>query len=372
MRLRLIRELPALHRGVEKLRARLPPFAAKFLYAPAHRIFRESSLSEDLERISLPVGLPSSYSIDPRIPQAFRGIHSFRRAGGSGVEMLHLADATVLSHGIIIHRGAIQRCSSVYSRLNLDQILAAAREYHDGENRRPALDSATIVSRQFVNEGTWGDYFLEFLMPMAWVPPRPGRTVLCDCDFVSKYAGRESQTLGFECRDIPAGGIRVRDLEVIGPCQVFNNFEEANLSKLRERFPARPDRMSPKRVYLSRLGVVSDNTKISRFISNEEEVAGYLKSEGFEILHAHEMDGDEMRGRIAGAEVIVGCWGAAMLNAAWARPKTVIELVSERIWSPTALKMSLANGVERHTAIRATDHRISIEELSKALEQASA
>ena len=370
MRLRLVCGLPALYRGVEKLRARVPRFAGKFLYAPVHRNFRESSLFEDLERTSLPVGLPPSYCIDSRIPQAFPEIYSLRRTAGSGVEILHLADATVLSHGIIVHRGAIHRCSSVYSRLNLDQILAAAREYHDGKNRRPALDSATIVSRQFVNEGTWGDYFLEFLMPMAWVPPRSGRTVLCDCGFVSKYTGRESRTLGFECRSIPAGGIRVRDLEVIGPCQVFNNFEEANLNKLRERFPARRDRMSPKRVFLSRLGVVSDNTKISRAISNEEEVAGYLKSEGFEILYAHEMDQDEMRGRIAGAEVIVGCWGAAMLNAAWAWPKTVIELVSEWVWSPTAVKMSLANGVERHIAIRTTDHRISIEELSKALEEA--
>ena len=94
MRLRLIRELPALYRGVEKLRARLPLFAAKFLYAPAHRIFRENSLSEDLERISLPVGLPSSYSIDPRIPRASPEIHSLRRAGGCGVQILHLADAT--------------------------------------------------------------------------------------------------------------------------------------------------------------------------------------------------------------------------------------------------------------------------------------
>jgi len=158
---------------------------------------------------------------------------------------------------------------------------------------------------------------------------------------------------------------------VIGPCQVFNNFEEANISRLREKFPAKTVHMSPKRVFLSRLGVVSDNAKNPRAIANEEEVAGCLESEGFEILYAHEMDGDEVRGRIAGAEVIVGCWGAAMLNAAWARPKTVIELVSEKIWSPTAVKMSLANGVERHVAIRTTEHRISIDALSRALEPQS-
>ena len=78
MRLRVFRGLSAGHRGVEKLRAHLPPFAGKFLYEPIHRIFRESSLSEDIERGSLPVGLPASYSIDPRIPQAPPEIHSLR------------------------------------------------------------------------------------------------------------------------------------------------------------------------------------------------------------------------------------------------------------------------------------------------------
>jgi hypothetical protein len=57
-----------------------------------------------------------------------------------------------------------------------------------------------------------------------------------------------------------------------------------------------------------------------------------------------------------------------MLNTAWSRPKTVIELVSEKIWSPTAVKLSLANGVERHIAIRTTNHRISIDLLAKALQ----
>ena len=58
-----------------------------------------------------------------------------------------------------------------------------------------------------------------------------------------------------------------------------------------------------------------------------------------------------------------------MLNTAWSRPGTVIELVSEKIWSPTAVKLSLANGVERHIAIRTTDHRIPIDFLSKILHQ---
>ena len=205
-------------------------------------------------------------------------------------------------------------------------------------------------------------------MPMAWAPVRPGRTVLSDCDFISRHAKRDSDVLGFECLNLPAGGLRVGNLEVIGPCQVFNNFEEANVRKMRERFPVKPVAGSPDRVFLSRLGVVSENVKKPRAIANEEEVAAYLSSKGFEILFAHEMDNGAIRGRIAGVDVVVGCWGAAMLNVMWGRPKAVIELVSEQFWSPTAVKLSLANGVERHTAIRTTNRRISIDELSKALE----
>ena len=338
----------------------------RFLYAPLPRIFREHSLAEDLERASHPVGLPASYSIDPRLLRACPCVALLRRAD-AGVKILHLADATVLGDGTIIRQGAIHRSSPVYRRINPSQLLAAAREYHFPKELRAVMDSATIVSRQLINEGTWGDYFLEFLMPMAWVPARPGRTVLCDCDFISKHAGRDSDLLGFKCQNIPSDGLRVRSLEVIGPCQVFNNFEEANIRKMRERFPVKPAAGSPKRVFLSRLGAVSENVKNPRAIANEKEVATYLGSEGFEILYPHEMDNDVIRSRIAGADVVVGCWGAAMLNLMWGRPKVVIELVSENFWSPTAVKLSLANGVERHIAIRTTDHHISIAELSAAL-----
>lgn len=366
MRLRPGRALAALQPAVEKFHARLPAFAMRFLYAPLPRIFREHSLAEDLERASQPVGLPPSYAIDSRLLRACPCVALLRRAD-AGVKILRLGDATVLGNGTIIRQGAIHRSSPVYRRINPSRLLAAAREYHFPKRPRAVIDSATIVSRQIINEGTWGDYFLEFLMPMAWVPARPGRIVLRDSDFISKHAGKESDALGFECLDLPAGGLRVRDLEVIGPCQVFNNFEEANIRKMRERFPVKPAAGSPKRVFLSRLGVVSENVKNPRAIANEEEVAAYLGSEGFEILYPHEMDNDGIRSRIAGADVVVGCWGAAMLNLLWGRPKIVIELVSENFWSPTAVKLSLANRVERHVAIRTNDHRISIAELSEAL-----
>jgi hypothetical protein len=366
MRLRSGRLLAALQPAVEKFHARLPAFALRFLYAPLPRIFRERSLAEDLEHASHPVGLPASYEIDPRLLVSCPGIASWRRAD-AGVKILHLADVTVLGDGTIIRQGAIHRSSAVYRRINPSQLLAAAREYHFPKGPRAAMDSATIVSRQIINEGTWGDYFLEFLMPMAWVPARPGRIVLRDSDFVAKHAWRDSGALGIECLNIPAGGLRVRSLEVVGPCQVFNNFEEANIRKMRERFPVKPAAGSAKRLFLSRLGAVSENVKNPRAIANEEEVAAYLGSEGFEILYPHEMDNDAIRSRIAGADVVVGCWGAAMLNLMWGQPKIVIELVSENFWSPTAVKLSLANGVGRHVALRTTDHRISIEELSEAL-----
>ncbi len=366
MRLRPVRALAALQPAVEKIHARLPAFAMGFLYAPLPRIFRERSLAEDLERASQPVGLPVSYAIDPRLLKACPGLASLRR-GDTGVKILHLTDVTVLGNGTIIRRGVIHRSSPVYSRLNTGQILAAAREYHFPKGPRPVLDAATIVSRQLINEGTWGDYFLEFLMPMAWVPARPGRTVLCDCDFVAKHAGRDSGALGFESLEIPPSGLRVRNLEVVGPCQAFNNFEEANIRKMRERFPVSPAEGLPKRVFLSRLGVVSENVKKPRAIANEEEVARCLRSEGFEILYPHEMDNGAILSRIAGADVVVGCWGAAMLNVMWGRPEVVIELVSEIAWSPTAVKLRLANGVGLHVVIRTTDNRIPIGELSRAL-----
>ena len=367
MRLRTAHALAALQPAVEKFRVRLPAFALRFLHAPLPCIFRERSLAEDLEYACEPVGLPDSYTIDPHLLRACPDIASLRRAE-AGVKILHLADATVLGDGTIIQEGAIHRSSPAYRRLNASQILAAARECHFPKGPRACMDSATIVSRQLINQGTWGDYFLEFLMPMAWVPVRPGRIVLCDRDFIAKNAWRDSGALGFECLNIPAGGLRVRSLEVIGPCQVFNNFEEANIRKMREKFAVKPAGGSPKRVFLSRLGVVSENVKNQRAIANEEEVAAYLSSEGFEILYPHEMDNDGIRGRIAGADVVVGCWGAAMLNVMWGRPRVVVELVSENFWSPTAVKLSLANGVERHVAIRTSDHRISIAELSAALD----
>ena len=354
---------------LEKLGSRLPSSAWRLFHAPLPRFLRELSLSENLERDSSRVGLPESFSIDPRITKGQFEIGALKQKSDLGVQILRLTNATVLGGGIIVHKGAIHLASSVYRTLSPLRVLKAAQEFHSGKTGRPMLDAATIVSRQFVNNGTWGDYFLEFLMPMAWIPVNSGRIVLCDCGFISKYASKESEVLGFDCHDIPDGGIEIKNLEVIGPCQIFNNFEEANIGRLRERFPVTADRLSSKRVFLSRLGVTCGNTKNARAIANEADVAAYLASEGFDILYPHEMANHEIRARIAEAEVIVGCWGAAMLNTAWSRPGTVIELVSEKIWSPTAVKLSLANGVERHIAIRTTDHRIPIDFLSKILHQ---
>ena len=356
---------------LEKLGSRLPSSAWRLFHAPLPRFLRELSLSENLERDSSRVGLPESFSIDPRITKGQFEIGALKQKSDHGVQILRLTNATVLGSGIIVHKGAIHLASSVYRTLSPLRVLKAAQEFASGKTGRPMLDAATIVSRQFVNNGTWGDYFLEFLMPMAWVPVNSGRIVLCDCGFISKYASKESEVLGFDCHDIPDGGIEIKNLEVIGPCQIFNNFEEANIRKLRERFPVKADEGGSKKVFLSRLGVNCENAKNARVIANEPDIAAYLASEGFDILYPHEIANREIRERIAGADVIVGCWGAAMLNTVWSQPRTVIELVAENIWSPTYIKLSLANRVDRHIAIRTTDHCISIDRLSQTLDKQS-
>ena len=356
---------------LEKLGSRLPSSAWRLFHAPLPRFLRELSLSENLERDSSRVGLPESFSIDPRITKGQFEIGALKQKSDHGVQILRLTNATVLGSGIIVHKGAIHRSSSVYRTLSPMQVLTAAREYNSHKGHRPVVNSATIVSRQFVTHGTWGDYFLEFLMPMAWVPAQSGRIVLCDCAYVSRYAEMDGRTMGYECHDIPTAGIDVRDLEVVGPCQIFNNFEAANIAKMRERFPVITPRSSHKKVYLSRLGMNCGHLKYARAIKNEEEVAAYLHREGFEILSPHQMSNSEIRAWLAGADIIVGSWGAAMLNTVWSQPRTVIELVAENIWSPTYIKLSLANRVDRHIAIRTTDHCISIDRLSQTLDKQS-
>jgi capsular polysaccharide biosynthesis protein len=99
----------------------------------------------------------------------------------------------------------------------------------------------------------------------------------------------------------------------------------AGLRRLRQRFRPAPAADSPRRVYLSRSGVAG-----SRRIRNEPEVEGFLAKRGFAIVRPETLSVDEQARLAAGAEVIVGPYGANLANLVFAERATRVVVIATK------------------------------------------
>jgi capsular polysaccharide biosynthesis protein len=77
-----------------------------------------------------------------------------------------------------------------------------------------------------------------------------------------------------------------------------------------------------------KLYVTRRNAKVRRFL-NEEEVAGYLRERGFEVVALETLPLQEQVRRFAEAEVVVAQHGAGLVNLLFAQAPRVLEVCSD-------------------------------------------
>jgi hypothetical protein len=316
--------------------------------------------------------LPSGYEVDPLLaPWWLRKLPALSDSPPQGPCLRQLQDVLVLRNGLICRDRRILECSSLFHRLSPARILEAA-EIADGGAEFESIPEAVLVARSTNDQGTFGDYVIEFLFPFAWVSSDLPGPYLLDADFVRRFAPGDLAAKECQWMDIPPPGLRVGRLSVVGPAQHWDNFAGANIDQVRAHFGIAPARQAGRKIFLSRLGWVPDaGSKQSRSVANEAEVESFLRGRGFWILRPHTMDNDSIRAAIRQADVVVATHGAAMTHLMFAQPSAVVELASLSWWVPCYLKMCRALQVPYYTALAArTDGTIDLPALASALVRA--
>jgi len=78
-----------------------------------------------------------------------------------------------------------------------------------------------------------------------------------------------------------------------------------------------------------KLYVTRRNAKVRR-LTNEDEVADYLSTQGFEVVALETLPQPEQIKRFAEAQVVVAQHGAGLTNLLYARDTSVLEIMSDR------------------------------------------
>lgn len=282
--------------------------------------------------------------------------------------MRQLHDVVVLRNGLVCRDRRILECSSVFHRLSPARILEAA-EIADGGAEFENIPEAVLVARSTNDQGTFGDYIIEFLLPFAWVSSDLPGPYLLDADFVRRFAPSDIAAKRRPWMHIPSPGLRVGQLSVVGPVQHWDNFAAENIDRVRTHFGIAPSRQTGRKIFLSRLGFVPDAaSKQMRSLTNEAEVESLLIERGFEILRPHTMDNDSVRAAIRPADTVVATHGAALTHLMFAQPSAVFELASLSWWVPCYLKMCRALQIPAYTALAARpDGTIDLSALASAM-----
>jgi hypothetical protein len=313
--------------------------------------------------------LPSGYEVDLLLaPWWLRKLPALSDSPPQGPCVRQLQDVLVLRNGLICRDRRILECSSLFRRLSPARILEAA-EIVDGGAEFDSIPEAVLVARSTNDQGTFGDYVIEFLLPFAWVSSDLPGPYLLDADFVRRFAPGDLAAKECQWTDIPPPGLRVGRLSVVGPAQHWDNFAAENIDRVRAHFGIAPARQAGRKIFLSRLGFVPDaGSKQTRSVINEAEVESLLLARGFVILRPHTMDNDSVRAAIRQADVVVAAHGAAMTHLMFAQPSAVVELASVSWWVPCYLKMCRALQVPSYVALATQpDGSINLQELASAL-----
>jgi hypothetical protein len=249
--------------------------------------------------------------------------------------------------GLICQRRSVDPWSSLYGRLTRERLL---RESMMRKKNPAEIPSARLVVRAVNERGTYGDYFIEFLTPLCFEGIGTAENpYLLDADFVKKYAPGDLNALDRAAIEIPLGGLLVNNLQIIPPCQAWDNFTPQTITSLRDAFGIHPRPETGRRIYLSRCGLPSDPTnKQHRSLENELDVEKLMVSMGYEILRTHEVDNTHARKALAECVSVLGTHGAALAHLAFARPLLVMEIAQKAWWVPCYLKLAHAIGVQAY------------------------
>lgn len=331
---------------------RLPKKFWTAFYSPLPRKFLREACLFDLLRGARKLPIPDTFWITPCIQRkSFTLVYPLKTITQQ-TRVLH--DVTLLADGTIISDGKILPQSSLHSELSLAGYLTKSRSYYS-QKRRPRLPEALFIPRIINAHGTYGDYFAEFLIPFVSHRVDPGVPILTDADFIERHAHADLDRIGrYDIRRLPESGLQVERLTVKLPLQFFDNFIPENIADLNRALPVESSDQLPSRVYISRLGYLSDRIVGSQCsLANEAHVESFLEGKGFFVVRPHEMDNSRCRATIQSARTIVFTHGSGFVNAAWARARSVVEIATPDRWNPFFLKLCVAMGVERYALLEA-------------------
>ena len=348
---------------------RLPRKLWQWFYRPLPRSAREESLFESCQSHYRAAPWPDTFFLDPALGKHIQDISFLTPFRPSVPEIIEVNNAVVLANGLVVTNNSINFASSCYVRLSR-HILFRTSAFWYTKRTRINFDAATLISRQLVDQGTYGDYFIEFILPLCRACEAVKPPLLADAGFIKKYCHADLKALGLPpCLSIPIEGIQVKKLTVIASSQPFDNFDPANLAavarafRLPETHTARADK-----VYLSRRGFFeATSSKQKRSLENEAEIEHFLTSRGFVVLRPDGTNNLQTRIQLAGAEIVIFNHGSGFLNAVWGNPRSVVELASEQWWNPAFLRLSRAMNVSAYHLLCSQNGRIDIEKLSAVL-----
>lgn len=362
--IRLRRWMSQAHRLLSTWQVKLPRSAFRYWHSPTRR----NAEIDERKLWRLPAEahgpLPAGYHVDDALAPWWDRKLAYPRVSTATANTVSFNATQTRLHrnGVLVSRGRLLSLSRRYRRLTRAELCRTAHAV----KREPELrvSCATFITGTQNDSGTFGDYCIEFLLPLCSSLGSITSPVLLDADFVRTYAPQDLDRFGLAYLEVPEDGVLVEKLTVLGPCQNWDNFLTVNIQAAQQGHGLYPSPEHSSKVYLSRVGVEQRaNAKQLRNICNELAVEAFLRSRGFEIVRTHLMSNEEVRKKLSRASVVAGSHGAAFTHLMFSQPRTVIELASPEWWVPCYLKLCAAIGVVRYEALAAKTGCVDIDAL---------
>jgi len=365
MKLRVSNVYACLYGSIQRFRARLPGWIWRYYHRPIGRRFREESMLESIAPHCSQKAYPPTYRIDPKLNHQTTGVSLLSTDDGFRSEIIKVRNALVLNDGLVLCGGSVHRGSVLYGRITTEKLFRASAQAFDGR-ARAALTRATLISTQIVDQGSYGDFVLEFSLPLAANREHVEGPLLIERGYISSYCDEDLKALLMEKYSIPENGVLVDELTIVGPCQIYDNFTRHNVLAIRSAFPVAPAKTA-RNVYISRAGYRQVSDKTARHIKNEVEVEDYLRNKGFEIFRAHEAPNKLVREAVASANIVIGSHGSGLFHLLWGNPRAIIEVASEGWWGASCYKFSQVLQTPSYQVLATDDEVISLEKLDSML-----
>jgi len=292
-----------------------------------------------------------------RFPKDFFTIYEIAPSRG----VTELDHVRISGWGMVYRRGLPSIYSENFaSRTAVETMRECFRSYKPGQPR-VELKEATLIAPTYVARGSYGDYWIEWLLALCYhQPPRSSPILVFEKNYV-RYCEEDFLKLGYRMHIMKADGICVEKLHVLEPAQQFDNFTHSVVESLRAAFPAMPapfGQSKDRKVYLCRHGFHRETRGVSseaRGFVNWQEIVDRLVLAGFEIVYPHNLTNQELRQHLQGVKVLVADHGAAMFHAVWDPPAILVELVNPAWFIPCFIKLSQKLPVRKHYVLTASD-----------------